>query len=149
MDSIGKAAGTAVGSLRQSTLTSPGSSAQLAETAKIARVLLGWVDPREANDPEIFTAGLIAVLQDYPVDVQRIVADPRSAVLARFREVWPFVERVRRACEDIHSPTRRRLERERAIAEQLAERERNEKECSNHPTSEELQAKYGTGSGLL
>jgi hypothetical protein len=106
------------------------------------KILLGWLDPREASDPEIYVAGITAVLSDYPIDVQRIVADPRSAILARYRDVWPFAERVRRACEDVYGPTRRRIERDRHIEKQLAEREQRDRELAAKPsqTEEEFKA---------
>lgn len=152
MEPIGDAAkGMATRPQSTPTLSDLSARSKTLETARIAKILLGWIDPREASDPEIFTAGIIAVLSIYPIDVQRIVADPRSAVLARFREVWPFPERVRMACEDVYAPTRRRLEREKAIAAQLAERDdadRREAERASHPTGEEIRAKYGEHLGL-
>lgn len=145
MDSIGKAATGAL-SRPQSTQLSITTSGQRTETAKIARILLGWDDRRNIQDPEVYAASIVAVLSDFPLEVQRIVADPRSAVLSRFKGVWPFTERVRQACEELHGPQCRLSAWEERSKAQLEDRAAREREMAEPRI--DLKAKYGPSYGL-
>lgn len=86
------------------------------------------------------------MLSSYPPDVQKLVADPRAAVLARFRQVWPFTERVRQACEEIHGPQRRLSAWEERSKVQLEERASREREMAESRV--DLKAKYGPTYGI-
>lgn len=154
MDHIGKVA-TAVQSPQPLMPASPICAKQQLETASHAKILLGWCDPKEASDPDIFVRSLELLLSVYPLDVQRIVVDPRSAVLERIkraarqeREWVSFIELVRRSCEDIYGPTRRRIEREAVVKLQLEEREAVEAARAAAPTAAKLKEKYGPNYGL-
>jgi len=98
MKPIGEVAATAAQSQQRLTLTSRLSSEQLAMSAKYAKLLLGCYRAGDANDPEVYTAAIIAILSDYPDEVQRTVTDPRAGLPARVQ--WlPTPKEVKDACD--------------------------------------------------
>jgi hypothetical protein len=62
------------------------------------RVLFGCYRKGDANDPELYTAALTAVLAEYPTEVIRAVTDPRSG-LPRKLQWLPTVKEVSDACD--------------------------------------------------
>jgi hypothetical protein len=101
-------------------------------------MLASWADPKESDNPDILCRSIELVLAHYPLDIQEIVANPACQRLGEIRaaarsrgEYLPFVEAVRRACEDLYGPTRRRMEREANIAKQLEERTDRERESES------------------
>jgi hypothetical protein len=103
-------------------------------------MLASWADPRESDNPDILCRSIELVLAHYPLDIQEIIANPACQRLGEIRaaarshgEYLPFVEAVRRACEDLYGPTRRRMEREANITKQLAERTDYERKLEGKP----------------
>jgi hypothetical protein len=103
-------------------------------------MLASWADPRESDNPDILCRSIEVVLAHYPLDIQETIANPACQRLGEIRaaarsrgEYLPFVETVRRACEDLYGPTRRRIEREANIAKQLDERTEREREEVRKP----------------
>lgn len=89
--------------------------------AKCAKLLLGCYRTGEANDEDIYTGAIIAVLSDYPLDVIAAVVDPRSGIPSRCK--WlPTVAEIKSACEEIEGPRRRAREFDEGARKQLAER---------------------------
>lgn len=61
-------------------------------------MLFGCYRKAEANDPEVLTAAIAAVLSEYPYDVVEYVTDPRTGLPSTSK--WlPSVFEVREACE--------------------------------------------------
>lgn len=108
-----------------------------AEAAKYAKLLLGCYRTGDANDPEVYTAAVIAVLADYPSDVMAEVTDPRSGLPGKVR--WlPTVQEIRVACEEIHGRREQMRQWQAAAQKQLAERERIDAERQNRPEHVDL-----------
>lgn len=118
MQPIGKTAVSQAQSWQRLTSTLNDSRAKLAMTTKYAKLLIGCYRTGEANDPEVYTAAVIAILSDYPEDVMRSVVDPRVGLPSRTQ--WlPIPAEVKQACEDLHGPMRREAERDAAARRQL------------------------------
>lgn len=91
------------------------------EIASLAKNLLGYFRTGEASDPDVYTAGIIAVLSDYPIAIIRQVVDPRTGLPSKFK--WlPAIAEVKEACETEMEPIRRQRARDAQIERQLAER---------------------------
>ena len=111
-----------------------------------AKQLFGCFRRGHANDPDTYAAAIAAVLTRFAPEVVAYVTDPRTGLPSRSN--WlPTVYEVRLACEEraaeIEWPSRRdALERQ-----QLAERERYEKQRANAPTRAEIEAKLGRAIG--
>ena len=106
---------------------------------------MNWADPRETDDPAFLGRSIELVLAQYPEDIQETVANPACQVLGTIRtsarmrgEYLPFVELVRRACEELYGPTRRRLQREEQSRQQFAERDENERKSRPKQTYEKF-----------
>jgi hypothetical protein len=65
-----------------------------------AKAICGCYRRDEAQDPETFAAGLAAVLMDYPADIVRLAADPRTGVVSAFPMGMPNVGQIRQFLED-------------------------------------------------
>lgn len=147
MEPIGKAALNVTQSRQHLTDTSRALSEKRAETTKQARLLLGCYRTGDANDPEVYTAGVIAVLSTYPMEVVRLVCDPRSGLPSKVK--WlPTIAEVRDECEAWHGPMRRAAARQASIEVQLQDRAEAEQKRSERPTYDELKAKHGASWGL-
>jgi hypothetical protein len=147
MKPLGEAALVATRSKQRLQDTQRSLNEKRAETAKYARLLLGCYRTGDANDPEVYTAGVIAVLASYPMEVVRLVCDPRSGLPSKVK--WlPTIAEIHDECEAWHGPMRRSAARNESIELQLQERERHEAEQKTRATYEELQAKYGKTWGL-
>ena len=80
-----------------------------------AKAIFGCYRRDEAHDPDMFVAGLTAVLGDYPAAIVDYVADPRTGVLSEFPMGLPNVGQIRQLCDTVA----RRMEvlaRPRALA---------------------------------
>lgn len=129
---IGKAVESLAQSRQQLTPTSNDSAERLELAATYAKMLLGCYRAGEANDPEVYTAAIIAVLCKYGEDVMRRVVDPADGLPSRCQ--WlPTVKEVRDACAECSEATRRSheptfselpLSRQKEIAQQQLEEER-------------------------
>lgn len=95
----------------------------MAEVARLAKLLLGSCRRGEANDPQIYTAAVIAVLSDYPLEVIRRVVDPRTGLPSRLA-YQPSIPELKAACDDIYGPIRRRREWGAGAVKQIQERAR-------------------------
>lgn len=90
---------------------------------------------------------MVAVLAEYPMDVVRLVCDPRCGIPSKCN--WlPTLAEIKAECESWHAPMRRARQRELEIEEQFAQRDRDEAARARKPTLEELKAKYGETWGL-
>jgi len=70
-----------------------------AETLKAAKVLFGCYRTGDANDPQVYTAAVVAVLSDYSPEVVQFVTDPRTGLPSKVK--WlPAVAEVKEACEE-------------------------------------------------
>lgn len=95
---IGKTMVELTRSRQQLTLTSNASAEKLELAAKYTKLLLGCYRMGDANDPEVYTAAIIAIFSDYSEEVMRDVADPRRGLPSKIQ--WlPTVKEVREACE--------------------------------------------------
>lgn len=100
-----------------------------------------------ANSPETFVTAIAATLARYPDEVVYAVTDPLSGIPANFT-FMPTIKDVHDACEVAMRPIRNAQEHERLVAQQFAERRREDEAKANRPTLEELKAKYGKDWGL-
>lgn len=63
-----------------------------------AKMLVGLYRRQEVTDPEIYVAGLAAVLAEYPEAVIEFVTDPRTGIARRLK--WlPSIAEVAEACD--------------------------------------------------
>lgn len=121
MKALGETALAVAQSPQQLTRTLRVSSERLAMSAKHAKLLLGCYRAGDANDPEVYTAAIIAILSDYPEDIQQTVTDPRSGLPSRVQ--WlPTPKEVKDACEAERRARARAGEWERRSKLQLEER---------------------------
>lgn len=113
--------------------------------------MLGQYRAGSAADPDIYVAGVAAILAEYPPETMRYVTDPRTGLAANpikdpdTGRAWkglPDLADVKTACEMHYGPVRRAQQREvalqRQIAEAKAERAREEVRASR-PSYEDLQ----------
>jgi hypothetical protein len=94
-----------------------------AQYIRAAELLLGSSRTGEANDPEAYISAVVRILSAYPIDVVQQVIDPLNGLPGKL-EWLPKPFEIRKACEEIYRPIRRRREWEERSKEQLAERER-------------------------
>lgn len=74
------------------------------------------------GDPETLLSGAVKMFLSYPREVVDAVCDPVSGLPGSSK--WaPRLSELRDALEIAYAPVRRRLERERALREQLAARD--------------------------
>lgn len=66
------------------------------------KILLGCFRTAEAGDAEVYTAGLVAVMSNYPASVLRKVVDPRVG-LPSTSQWLPTLAEVRKACDAEHT----------------------------------------------
>ena len=65
-----------------------------------AQMLLGLFRKDEANNPEIYAAGIAAILQDYPQSVVERATDPRTGIATRCKFGLPNPADVKEFCDD-------------------------------------------------
>lgn len=107
------------------------------------KILCGCYRKDEAGDPDVYAAGVGAVLSDYPDDVVEYVTDPRTGLPSRCQ--WlPTIKEVRDACVEAHQARIDAAKRERDLKQQFADREKYEAErAAPRPTRAEIEAKLG------
>src|SRR5262249_29222092 len=99
------------------------SSERLARSTKYAKLLLGCYRTGDANDPEVYTTAIVAILSDYPEHIQQTVTDPRGGLPSKVQ--WlPTPKEVRDACEVLHQRELRKAEWDARTKAQLEERAR-------------------------
>jgi hypothetical protein len=74
--------------------------------------LFAWCRLPDVGDTEVYLAGAVAILAEYPPAVMTALADPRSGT--RLLKDYPSLGDLRRACDAANAPFERELERERA-----------------------------------
>ena len=66
--------------------------------ARCVEILIGCYRKGEADNPEVYTTALAAILEGYPESVVRFVTDPRTGLPGRSN--WlPTIAEARGACE--------------------------------------------------
>lgn len=122
MEQLGPAASRM---LSESSKSPHNASKAKAEYMRAARLLLGSSRTGEANDPEVYVAGVVRILSAYPMEVVEQVIDPFHGLPGKLDWLPKFSE-IKRACDEFYAPIRR-LERMREWDErtkrQIAERE--------------------------
>ena len=122
---LGKIAGGLVQSRQQLTRTSSASAERLELAGTYTKLLLGCYRVGDANDPEVYTAAIVAVFSRYSEDVMRQVVDPIHGLPAKIQ--WlPTVREVGAACEKLHNYRDPIAEWDRRSEAQLEERRRIE-----------------------
>lgn len=112
-----------------------------------AKVLLGCFRMGEANDPEVYTTAVIAVLQSYPPDVVEFVTDPRTGIAGQ-QTFLPSVAELRKALDDRCGFIGRLQESREQEARQLAARREADEAAAAKPDPEDLKTRYGENYGL-
>lgn len=79
---------------------------------KATAVLFGWCRMPDVADPQIYLAGVAAILDEYPPQVGAVLADPRTGT--RLLKPFPSLFDIRDACDKAYEPIERVIERERA-----------------------------------
>lgn len=92
---------------------------------RAARRLLGCYRTGDANDPEVYIAGVVRILSAYPMDVVNRAIDPLMGLPSRVDWLPKFSE-IKTACEDIYGPMRRLAEWDRRAILQIQERDKIE-----------------------
>jgi hypothetical protein len=106
--------------------------------ARCVEILIGCYRKGEADNPEVYTTALAAILEGYPESVVRFVTDPRTGLPGRSN--WlPTIAEARGACETAMKPIREEAERERRKRERGA---LPPPAKTWRPTREELMARY-------
>lgn len=109
-----------------------------------ARILLGCYRTGDANDPDTYVRAVTAVLSEYPIEVVKVVCDPRMGLPAKSK--WlPTIFELKDACETAMVP----IDRARREREAIEQRKRAlAKPTFQRPTMAELKAKYGPNWGM-
>jgi hypothetical protein len=76
------------------------SALDQASCERLAETICGCYRRDEAQNPDVFAAALKAVLMDYPADIARYAADPRTGVVSAFPMGLPNVGQIRQFLED-------------------------------------------------
>lgn len=67
----------------------------------MARAICGCYRRDEAHDPDTFAAALAVVLCDYPAEIVRYAADPRTGVIVAFPMGLPNVGQIRQYLDGV------------------------------------------------
>lgn len=89
--------------------------------ATCVRVLLGCYRRGEAEDAEIYTKAVVAVLGRYPESIVRAVTDPRGGLPAKVKFL-PTIFEITEACEAKMRPLLEVQRRAARLAQQAADR---------------------------
>lgn len=73
------------------------------------KLLCGCYRRDDAADPAIYASALVAVMEEYPIEVVEVVTDPRNG-LASYLKFLPSVAEVKEACEKTRAHQRRAME---------------------------------------
>jgi hypothetical protein len=95
----------------------PTPSPQSVNAAVATDRLFAWCLMPDVGDPEVYLAGVTAILGEYPVEVMNALSDPRMG--SRVLKDYPTISQIRQACEVLNEPIAR--EEERAHYKRLAE----------------------------
>lgn len=76
------------------------SALDLASCQMHAKAICGCYRRDEAQDPETFAAALAIVLQEYPLEIVRFAADPRTGVVTAFPMGLPNIGQIRQFLQD-------------------------------------------------
>lgn len=76
----------------------------------------------EVADPQIYSAAVIAVLEEYSDEIVQIVTDPRTGLPSRC-QWFPTIKEVRDACEELKDSMAEKYRRDRQLEAQLKDRE--------------------------
>jgi hypothetical protein len=95
---------------------------RLTEAKKGAARLLGCYRSGDANDPETYVTAVVAVLEQYPVEIIRAVTAPATGLASKLK--WlPAVAEIRDACEELGRTTKYAREWEAQARAQITGRE--------------------------
>jgi hypothetical protein len=78
--------------------------------AKATDRLLGFYPPLDVGDPEMFTAGLVALFAKYPPDLLATAVCPERGIPLRIKRLNSLNE-VKEALDDLYEPIARQIER--------------------------------------
>lgn len=67
----------------------------------------------DTGDPEVYLAGAIAIMSEYPVAVMNEVSSPGTGT--KLLKSYPSLHDIRAACETAYAPIERAMERQRAM----------------------------------
>jgi hypothetical protein len=147
MDHFGKSVQRVTHSSKDLTQASTEQHRKNTLAAQRTKLMLDCYRTGAANNPETFVTAIAATLARYPDEVIYRVTDPRSGIQSRI--AWmPSIKEVRDECERAMEPIQQRMEQEKRIAEQLAERERLEQLRASRPSLDDMKSKYGDTWGI-
>jgi hypothetical protein len=96
--------------------TSPSLTAEAAKRA--VNRLFAWCLMPQVHDAEVYLAGAVAILSEYPPAVMSTLADPATGT--RVLKPYPSLHDLRRACDDLYAPIEREDERRQAHKSHIA-----------------------------
>ncbi len=121
---------------RARSLASANTLAILTEAKKGASRLLGCYRTGDANDPEVYISGVVAVLSRYTIEIIREVTDPATGLPSKLN--WlPTLAEIHKECDLLSERAKRKARRAEELDQQFAEREKPV-DRSARPTYEEL-----------
>lgn len=120
---------------------SPSESARDQLASERTAIMFGCYRRGEANDPDVYTASVAAVLAEYPAEVIHYVTDPRTGLPSKC-DFLPTVKEVRDACENEMKPARDAMAREVRMRRLIADRGEDELDRSNRPSYEQIREKF-------
>jgi hypothetical protein len=100
-------------------LPSSGKASNETEQIKAAKQavsrLFEWCLPPDAGNAEVYLAGAIGILAEYPLEVMEKISNPISG--SKELPDRPTLRKLREACECLYGPLRRQAERDAAHAD--------------------------------
>ena len=109
----------------------------LSEAKKGAARLLGCYRTGDANDPEVYISGVVAVLSRYSIEIIREVTEPATGLPSKSN--WlPTIAEIRKECDLLEERAKRKVYLARQLEQQFAERE-TPADRQQRPSYEELQ----------
>lgn len=108
----------------------------LTEAKKGAARLLGCYRTGDANDPEVYIAGVVAVLSRFSIEIIRAVTEPATGLPSKSN--WlPTIAEIRKECDLLEEREKRKAYLAQQLEQQFAEREKPV-DRSTRPSYEEL-----------
>lgn len=98
MEQIGQHADLAT--LGREPMTSSYDQPNLREAQTNARILLGCYRQADAHDPEVYLTAIVAILAQFPPDIQAAVCNPASGLPSKSQWV-PTIAEIRAECDRI------------------------------------------------
>lgn len=103
-------------------LVSASTLETLTEAKKGAARLLGCYRTGDANDPEVYISGVVAVLSRFSIEIIRDVTEPAMGLPSKLN--WlPTLAEIRKECEILEGRAARRVYLDKQLREQFASRE--------------------------